>query len=151
MLFRSSECDLDYEKSIMEIKNLLDTPHDMDLEVWKANSESCSPTSTSEPLLIEPPPHVDHFVDVKDMLGIEGLASYDFLGVDLLLSHHRIWIGPFLFKHLCPYYVTSLLVGVVIVRNYFENIYRLMVGAKQSRWKDLLLINYKKRKKDEIY
>ena len=84
------------------------------------------------------------------MLGVEGLGSYDFLGVDLLLSHHhKVWIGPFLFKHLCPYCVdmTSQLVGVVIVGNCFENIYMLMVGAKQSRWKDLLLINYKKRKK----
>ena len=84
------------------------------------------------------------------MLGVESLGSYDFFGVDLLLSHHhRIWIGPFLFKHLCPYYVdmASLLVGVGIVRNYFENIHRLMVGAKQSRWEDLLLTNYKKRKK----
>ena len=58
-----SECDLDYEKSIMEIKNLLDIPHDMDLDLWKVNSESCSSsTSTSELLLIEPPPHVDPFV-----------------------------------------------------------------------------------------
>ena len=32
-----SECDLDYEKSIMEIKNLLDIPHDMDLDLWKVN------------------------------------------------------------------------------------------------------------------
>ena len=119
----------------MEIKNLLDTPHDMDLDLWKVNIESCSPTSTSELLLIEPPPHIDPFVDVKNMLGVEGLASYDFLGVDILLSHHRIWIGPFLFKHLCPYYVdvASLLVEVVIVQNIFENIHRLMVGAKRFR------------------
>ena len=50
------EYDLDYEKSIMEIKNFLNTPHDMDLDLWKVNSESCSSsTSTLEPLLIEPP------------------------------------------------------------------------------------------------
>ena len=68
------------------------------------------------------------------MLGVESLGSYDFLGVDLLLSHRRVWIGLFLFKLLCPYYVdmASLLVGVVIVRNYFENIYRLMVGADRK-------------------
>ena len=135
----------------MEIKNLLDTPHDMDLDLWKVNSESCSSsTSTSEPLLIEPLTHVDPYVDVKNMLGVESLGAYDFLGVDLLLSHHlRVWIGPFLFKHLCPYYVDviSLLDGVVIVLNCFENIHRLLVGAKQSRWEDLLLTNYKKRKK----
>ena len=135
----------------MEINNLIDNPHDMDLDLWKVNSESCSSsTSTSEPLLIEPLTHVDPYVDVKNMLGVESIGSYDFLGVDLLLSHHhRVWIGPFLFKHLCPYYVdmASLLVGVGIVRNYFENIHRLMVGAKQSRWEDLLLTNYKKRKK----
>ena len=98
---------------------MLDTPHDMDLDLWKVNSESCSSsTSTSEPLLIDPLTHVDPYVDVKNMLGVESLGSYDFLGVDLLLSHHhRVWIEPFLFKHLCPYYVdmASLLVGVVIV------------------------------------
>ena len=106
------------------------------------------PTSTSEPLLIEPLTHIDPYVDVKNMLGTESLGSYDFLEVDLLLSHHRVLIGPFLFKHLCPYYVdvASLLVGVVIMQNCFENIHRLMVGAKQSRWEDLLLTNYKKRK-----
>ena len=131
----------------MEIKKLLDTPHDMDLYLWKVNSKSCSsPTSTSEPLLIEPLPRVDPYVDVNNVLGVEGLGSYDFLGVDWLLSHHKIWIGLFLFKHLCPYYVdvASLLFGVVIVRNCFENIHRLMVGAKRSCWEDLLIINYKK-------
>ena len=63
---------------------------------------------------------------------MESFGSYDFLGVDILLSHRRVWIRSFLFKHLCPYYVdiASLLVGVVIVWNYFENIHRLMVGAK---------------------
>ena len=73
-----SECDLDYEKSIMEIKNLLDTPHDMDLDLWKANIESCSPASISEPLLIESPPHVDPFVDVKNVLNFFDLPHAHF-------------------------------------------------------------------------
>ena len=53
----------------------------MDLDLWKVNIESCSPASTAEPLLIESPPHVDPFVDVKNVLNLEGLASYDFLGI----------------------------------------------------------------------
>ena len=83
----------------MLFRSLLDAPHDIDLDLGKVNIESCSSsTSTSEPLLIELLTHVDPYVDVKNMLGVESLGSYDFFGVDLLLSHHRIWIWPFLFK-----------------------------------------------------
>ena len=109
------ECDLDHEKLIKEIENLLDSPHEMDLELCKINSKSCSsPSSTSDSHLIEPPPHVDPYVDVKNELGVTGFGSYDFLGVDFFLSHHKVWIGSVFGKPIDLYFVdsTSLLIGL---------------------------------------
>ena len=92
----------------MEIKIFLDSPHHMDLDLCKVNIESCSfPSSVSDLHLIEFPPYVDLSMDVKTMLGGEGLGLYHFLG---------IWIGSFLGKPTCSYFVDSapLVVGIVI-------------------------------------
>ena len=83
------------------------------------------------------------------MLSWGDVESYDFLGVDYLLSHDTVQLGTFLFKFKSPYYVViaHMLVRVNIWSNWIEIMCRLMVGAQLFWWKDPLILNFKKRKK----
>ena len=96
------------------------------------------------------PPHVDHLKNDKNVLSWGDVESCDFLGIEHLLSHDTVRIGPFLLKFISPYHVivAHLLVGFNILWGWIVvNMYRLMVCVLRFWWKDPLILNFKKRKK----
>ena len=89
------ECDSDYETSIMKIQHLLESPSVVDLDSCTVNIESClSQSIDSNPLSQEPPPHVNHLENDKNVLSWGDIETYDFIGVKHLLSHDTVRIGP---------------------------------------------------------
>ena len=144
------ECDLNCETSIIQAENLLDSLPVMDLDLCQDNIESCfSPSSASISLSIEPPSYVEPYVNEKNVLSWGDVGSYDFLGIDHLLSHDRVWIGSFLVKNIYPCYVDGapLLVKIIVLWGWMQDMHKLMVGAQGFCGQNLLIINYKKRKK----
>ena len=145
------EYDSNYETSIMEIQHLLESPSVVDLDPCQVDIESCSSQFVdSNPLTLEPPPHVDNCVNEKNMLSWRDVESYDFLGVDHLLSHDTVQLGTFLLKFISPYYVViaHLLVGFNTLWGWIvDNTFKLIVGVRLFWWKDPLILNFKKRKK----
>ena len=138
------ECDSDYETS----------PSIVDVDSCQVTIEFCSfPSIVSNPLSLEPPPHVDHLVNDKNVLSWGDVESYDFLGIDHLLSHDKAQVGLFLLKFISPYYVVlaHLLFRVNIWWNWIEIMCRLMVGVQRFWWKDPLILNFKKRKKWRVF
>ena len=107
----------------------------MDLIPCQVDIESCSCTSfASNSLSLEPPSHVDHCANDKNVSSWGDVEAYDFIGVGLLLSHDCVVIA-------------HLLVRINIFWVWIENMYRLVVGVQTFWWKDPLILNFKKRKK----
>ena len=88
-------------------------------------------------------------MSAQNILGGEGRELVDFVGIDHLLSHNRVWIDSFLYDQTYPYSVDIVysLVGVIMLRGCNENMQEFMVGTKGFCGQTLQIINYKKRKK----
>ena len=134
------ECDSDYKTS----------PFVVDVDPCQVTIESCSFSSVvSTPLSCDPPPQDDNFVNDKNVLSWGDIESYDFVGIDYLLSHNTVQIGTFLLNFISPYYVViaHLFVGVNMCWNWIETMCRVVVSVLRFWWKDPLILNFKKRKK----
>ena len=94
------------------------------------------------------------FLRTRRHLSWGDIESYDFLGVDYLLSYDTVQLGTFLLKFVSPYYVVivHLLVGFNTLWGWIVvNMYRLMVCVLRFWWKDPLILNFKKRKKWRVF